>query len=595
MIILLAVLALVVVNALADSPWGTFSLAMTIPIALFMGFYLRVLRPGPGARGDRDRRRRCCCSRSSPAAASTDSALADAFTLSPETLALCLVVYGFVASVLPVWMLLAAARLPVDVHEDRHDRAARGRHPRDAAGDAERGGHRRSPATATGPVFAGALFPFVFITIACGALSGFHALIASGTTPKMIEKETPGPLHRLRRDADGVVRRRHGDHRRLDHRPGPLLRDELAGRASVGDTVQSASQVVNGLGFAITPGRAPVGGRRRSRRRRSSPAPAARRRSRSACREIFAGATGGGLQGLLVPLRDHVRGPVHPHHGGRGHPGRALHAAGHARQRLASRSATCRWKPGLWSTSAVVVGAWGYFLYVGVTEPARRHQPAVPAVRHRQPAAGRGRADGLHDAADQARQAQVGLGDRHPAGLGRRRHADRELPEGVLRRPEDRLLRAARHVPGRDRRGRGARRRRTTWTRCSRSSPTRRVDGILRRPFAILIIDRRRRRRSSSASRRSAPAALPTTEVPAVPSRARRAVRLLRHRGGEGGRPRVGGLARRTRRPGARDEGRRAPGRPGAALVRPAGLRRGQVGRVRRRLPRAGRRTHEQA
>ena len=107
----------------------------------------------------------------------------------PRRSSICLVVYGFVASVLPVWMLLAprdylstfmkigmivllAVGIVVTLPMMR-----------------ERGGDRRSPSRGAGPVFAGALFPFVFITIACGALSGFHALIASGTTPKMIEKE----------------------------------------------------------------------------------------------------------------------------------------------------------------------------------------------------------------------------------------------------------------------------------------------------------------------------------------------------------------------------------------------------------------------
>src|SRR3712207_5398873 len=106
MVILLAVLALVVVNALADSPWGTFSIAMTIPIALFMGFYLRVIRPGR------------VLETSAIGVALLmlaivlggvvqDSALADTFTLSHEALVFCLIAYGFVASVLPVWMLLA--------------------------------------------------------------------------------------------------------------------------------------------------------------------------------------------------------------------------------------------------------------------------------------------------------------------------------------------------------------------------------------------------------------------------------------------------------------------------------------------------------
>src|SRR4051812_42913979 len=183
MVILLAVLALVVVNALANSPWGTFSIAMTIPIALFMGAYLRVIRPG----------------RVMEATAIgvvallaaivlgkvvADSSLAGAFTLSPKALTFCLIAYGFIASVLPVWMLLTPrdylstfmkigticllavgilVTLPVMQNEPVTKFAHNG----------------------AGPVFAGSLFPFVFITIACGALSGFHSLNASGTTPKM--------------------------------------------------------------------------------------------------------------------------------------------------------------------------------------------------------------------------------------------------------------------------------------------------------------------------------------------------------------------------------------------------------------------------
>ena len=81
------------------------------------------------------------------------------------------------------------------------------------------GGHATSPSSGTGPVFAGTLFPFLFITIACGALSGFHALIASGTTPKMIDEGAPDPADRLRRHADGVVRRHHGADRRVVDRP----------------------------------------------------------------------------------------------------------------------------------------------------------------------------------------------------------------------------------------------------------------------------------------------------------------------------------------------------------------------------------------
>ena len=257
MIILLAVLALVVVNALADSPWGTFSHRDDDPDRAVHGLLPARAAARAGCSRPPRSASRCCCSRSSAggwvaglrASPTPSRSSRETLVLLPGRLRLRRLGAAGVDAA-------RAARLPVDLHEDRHDRAARDRHPRDAAGAAEPGGHRRSPATATGPVFAGSLFPFVFITIACGALSGFHALIASGTTPKMIEKETPGPLHRLRRDADGVLRRGHGADRRLDHRPGPLLRDERARRRRRRRPCRSASEAVNGLGFAITPGRA---------------------------------------------------------------------------------------------------------------------------------------------------------------------------------------------------------------------------------------------------------------------------------------------------------------------------------------------------
>src|ERR671914_718603 len=188
MIILLAVLALVVVNALGESPWGTFSIAMTIPIALFMGVYMRMLRPG---RVVETSVIGVVLLLLSIALGSfvAESRWAEAFTLSHENLVVCLVVYGFAASVLPVWLLLAPRdylstfmkvgtiallaigillTLPVLQIPAFTDFAFNGQ----------------------GPVFAGSLFPFVFITIACGALSGFHSLIASGTTPKLIQKES---------------------------------------------------------------------------------------------------------------------------------------------------------------------------------------------------------------------------------------------------------------------------------------------------------------------------------------------------------------------------------------------------------------------
>ncbi len=188
MVILLAVLALVVVNALAESPWGVFSIAMTIPIAIFMGAYLRFLRPG---RISEVTLIGVVLLLLAVIAGNWVAGTAwgeDWFGLTKVTLSCCIIVYGFAASVLPVWLLLAPrdylstfmkvgtiALLALGILIAR---------PVIEAPAVSAFAH-----SGTGPVFAGSLFPFLFITIACGALSGFHSLIASGTTPKMLEKQ----------------------------------------------------------------------------------------------------------------------------------------------------------------------------------------------------------------------------------------------------------------------------------------------------------------------------------------------------------------------------------------------------------------------
>jgi carbon starvation protein len=188
MIIIIAVLALVVVNALAESPWGVFSLLMTVPIALFMGVYLRFLRPGRVSEVSLIGVSLLLLAIISGGWVAETEWGQEWFTLGKVTIAWGLLIYGFAASVLPVWLLLA---------------------PRDylstfmkvgtiallAVGILIARPAVNAPAVSSfaiegnGPAFAGSLFPFLFITIACGALSGFHALICSGTTPKMIEKE----------------------------------------------------------------------------------------------------------------------------------------------------------------------------------------------------------------------------------------------------------------------------------------------------------------------------------------------------------------------------------------------------------------------
>ena len=187
MIILLAVVALVVVNALKGSPWGTFTIAATMPIALFMGIYLRYLRPGKVLECSAIGFVLVLASIFGGQAVADSATIAPWFTMSAIGLAIATIIYGFCASVLPVWLFLAPRDyLSTFVKLGVVAMLAIGIvfvHPT-----------LQLPAftrftDGTGPIFAGKVFPFCFITIACGAVSGFHALISSGTTPKMIARE----------------------------------------------------------------------------------------------------------------------------------------------------------------------------------------------------------------------------------------------------------------------------------------------------------------------------------------------------------------------------------------------------------------------
>ena len=187
MLIILAVLALIVVRALAESPWGLFTVVATIPLAMLMGLYLRFVRPGKVGEVSAIGFVGLILAILFGQNVAESASWAPVFTLSPTTLAWCLIGYGAVAAALPVWLLLA---------------------PRDylstflkigaivalAIGIVIVAPELRMPAVSrfadgTGPVWAGSLFPFLFITIACGAVSGFHSLISSGTTPKLIDSE----------------------------------------------------------------------------------------------------------------------------------------------------------------------------------------------------------------------------------------------------------------------------------------------------------------------------------------------------------------------------------------------------------------------
>jgi len=188
MVILLAVVALVIVNALKSSPWGTFTIAATVPIAIFMGLYLRYWRPGKVLECSAVGFILIVASIFGGQAVSESATWAPWFTFSGITIAVALIVYGFMASALPVWLLLAPRDyLSTFVKLGVVLMLALGVllvHPQ----------LQLPPLTrfvdGTGPIFAGKIFPFCFITIACGAVSGFHALISSGTTPKLLAKES---------------------------------------------------------------------------------------------------------------------------------------------------------------------------------------------------------------------------------------------------------------------------------------------------------------------------------------------------------------------------------------------------------------------
>ncbi len=250
MIIILAVLSLVVVKALAESPWGLFTIAATIPTALLMGVYMRYIRPGRVGEASIFGVVLLIGSIFLGRVVAESPTWGPIFTLKGTELAWALIIYGAIASSLPVWLMLA---------------------PRDYLSTFLKVGtvvalalgiYFVAPALqmpdvtrfvdGTGPVFSGQLFPFLFITIACGAVSGFHSLISSGTTPKMVEKES---------------------HARLIGFGGMLTESFVAimaltaacvldpavyfamnsPAAVIGTTAQSAAQTISSWGFVITP------------------------------------------------------------------------------------------------------------------------------------------------------------------------------------------------------------------------------------------------------------------------------------------------------------------------------------------------------
>jgi carbon starvation protein len=249
-VIVLSVLALVVVKALAGSPWGTFTVVCTIPIAAFMGLYSRFVRPGRIAEMSVIGAALLLVALVAGQTVSQTPALAAWFDLGGATLALLIIGYGFVASVLPVWLLLA---------------------PRDYLSTFLKVGTilllalgimlvrpvmLMAPITrfidGSGPVWSGGVFPFLFITIACGAVSGWHALIASGTTPKMIENETQirliGYGAMLMESFVAIMAMIAAT---VIHPGVYFAMNSAAGL--IGTDAAHAAQVVSGWGFVVTP------------------------------------------------------------------------------------------------------------------------------------------------------------------------------------------------------------------------------------------------------------------------------------------------------------------------------------------------------
>ena len=364
MVILLAVLALVVVNALKDSPWGVFTILCTMPIAVLMGFWMKVWRPGRTLEASAVGVALLLLALVGGRYVAESAVLAPYFTYSGLTIAYGMIAYGFIASVLPVWMLLC---------------------PRDYLSTFMKIGTilllalgivlvlppLKLPAVThfidgSGPVFAGKLFPFAFITIACGAISGFHALVASGTTPKMLIRES---------DA------------RLIGYGGMLMESFVAVMAlcaaalldpgiyfainapltTLGGNVHSAVEVIRGWGFTVTPQQiegltASVGEKSLLGRTGGAPSLAV------GMAHIFSSAFGQGLMALwyhfaimfealfiLTTVDTGTR------------VGRFMlqELAGQIWRPLGRTS----WYPSTVLASALVVAGWGYFLVQGVLDP----------------------------------------------------------------------------------------------------------------------------------------------------------------------------------------------------------------------------------
>jgi carbon starvation protein len=372
MVIIIAVLALVVVRALQQSPWGVFSIAMTIPIAIFMGCYLRFIRPG---RISEVSLIGCVLLLLAVASGNWIAETgwgAAWFNLSPVALSWLVIVYGFVASVLPVWLLLAPRDyLSTFMKVGTIVLLAVGiliAHPAMEAPAISRFASRGN-----GPVFAGSLFPFLFITIACGALSGFHALISSGTTPKLLEKESQMRLIGY----GGMLTESFVAVMALI--TASILNQHLyfalnAPVAKTGATTTTAAHYVNGLGLSGTPvtgeqiRAAAAGVGEQSIVSRTGGAPTLAFGMSQVLHQVFGGT---GLKAfwyhfaimfealfILTTVDAGTRVA-------RFMLSDALGNLGGPLAKLRNPS----WRPGAWGCSLAVAASWGSMLLIGTTDP----------------------------------------------------------------------------------------------------------------------------------------------------------------------------------------------------------------------------------
>ena len=367
MIILLAVLALIVVNALRASPWGLFTIACTIPIALLMGWWMKRWRPGKVGEASIIGALLLLSALVGGGSVASHPGLAAAFTQSGTSLTVMMIAYGFIASVLPVWMLLCprdylstflkittVVVLGLAILIILPPLRMPALTPFATAGE--------------GPVFAGKLFPFAFITIACGAISGFHSLVASGTTPKMITRETDARMigygGMIMESFVGIMAIIAAC--TLD--PGVYFAMNTTPAALAG-----ASDVLNQAGFVVTPEymqalAAQMGEQTLIARTGGAPSLAV------GIAHIFSGLTtalgGGGktlsalwyhfaimFEALFILTTIDTGTRV----------GRFMlqEIVGHAWPKFAETS----WLPSVLISSGAVCAAWGYFLWQGVVDP----------------------------------------------------------------------------------------------------------------------------------------------------------------------------------------------------------------------------------